>query len=437
VEQRFKAVLNKLSGNKKWPHTILAVSGGIDSVVMAYLYQDCGMPYTLAHCNFQLRGDDSMRDEEFVVALAKKGGVKVLVERFETEKRASEKGVSIQMAARDLRYKWFAQLAKDFKAKIAIAHHANDVAETMLFNLAKGTGMAGLHGIAENDGIIIRPLLWAKKEEIVGFAQKTGIAWREDHSNESEKYMRNIIRKKVIPELERVNPSFITTNLRNASRIREAEKFIQYSIEQLGLIEDRDGHIYINKNALLNLKGSQAVLYQLIRSYGFSYDQVRSIIRSSDRPGAIFVADKWVLNIDRKYLLISNNEHNLTERWVRKEDDIIEFESFSLRTEIMEMVAYNIIPDNQVAALDLDKLTFPLFIRTWRNGDYFSPLGMQGKKKVSDFIIDEKIPLNLKRQILVLVSDEDIAWVIGYRINDNFKITPQTRRVYQLKKVTN
>ena len=435
MEQRFKALLNKLSGNKKWPHTILAVSGGVDSMVMAYLFRDCGMPFSLAHCNFQLRGDESVLDEEFVVTLGKEIEVKVLVERFETEKYAAEKGISIQMAARDLRYNWFAKLAEDFNAKIAVAHHANDIAETMLFNLAKGTGLAGLHGIAEKDGIIIRPLLWANKEDIVEFAQKRGIVWREDHSNASEKYMRNIIRKKVVPELERVNPSYIATNLRNATRIREAEEFIEYAIEQLGLIEKKDGHIYISKKALLKLPGRHAVLYQLISSYGFSYDQVTSII-SSERAGAIFVANHWVLNIDREYLIISKNEENIIEQWIGREDDIFEFKSFSLETAVLEAAAYNILPDSEVAALDLDKLTFPLLIRTWRNGDHFIPLGMQGKKKVSDFIIDEKIPVNLKQQILVLVSDEDIAWIIGYRLNDNYKITPQTRRVYQLKKVS-
>ena len=436
MEQRFKAVVENLSGNEALSHTVLAVSGGIDSVVLAYLYHECAIPFSIAHCNFQLRGKESVKDEEFVVALGKKLGVKVLVERFETEKYAHKKGVSTQMAARDLRYDWFKEVAAELDAKIAIAHHANDVAETMIFNLTKGTGLAGLHGIADKDGFVIRPLLWAKKDEIVDFAEKRNIDWREDQSNESEKYMRNIIRKKVIPELERVNSAFIATNLRNAARIKDAEQFIEYSIEQLKIIEERDGHIYINKEVLLKLAGSRAVLYYLIKSYGFNYDQVLSIENSYESAGAIFISDNWVLNIDREYLIISNKEQNLIERLVSNEDKIIEFESFSLQIETLDADTFKIMPDNLVAGLDLDKLTFPLLLRNWQQGDSFSPLGMQGKKKLSDFMIDEKIPVNLKQKILVLVSGKDIVWVIGYRINENFKITSETKRVYQIKKAS-
>ena len=436
MEVRFKAVLKKLSGDKERSHTILAVSGGIDSVVMAYLYHDYDIPFSIAHCNFQLRAEESLRDEEFVKALGEKMGVKVLVKQFETENYADEKGVSVQMAARDLRHNWFKELAVEFDAKIAIAHHANDVAETMLFNLTKGTGLAGLHGLAEDDGVIIRPLLWAKKDEIIDFAKKRNIKWREDHSNESEKYMRNIIRKKVIPELERVNPSFVDTSLRNASRIKDAEEFIRFSIEQLGLIEDRSGHVYIDKKGLLKLTGSRAVLYQLINSYGFSYEQVISIIKSHERAGAIFIASNWVLNIDRDYFIISKNSENLIELFVKKEDKIVEFESFSLQIIEQEAEGYQIIPDMNLAALDIDKLTFPLLIRNWRQGDYFSPLGMSGKKKVSDFMIDEKIPVNIKRDTLVVLSGDDIVWVLGWRISDYHKITSDTRKIYQLEKVS-
>ena len=436
MEERFKTFINNLSGDSALPKTILAVSGGIDSVVMAYLFKKCKMPFFIAHCNFQLRGKESLMDEEFVVALGKEFEVKVLVERFETEKYAVEKGGSIQMAARDLRYNWFTKLSAEFDAKIAIAHHANDVAETMLFNLAKGTGLAGLHGIAENDGIIFRPLLWANKEEIVRFAQVSGIEWREDHSNESEKYMRNIIRKNVIPELERINPSFIATNLRSAAKIKDAEIFIEHAIEQLGIIEERDGHIYINKEALLILPGNKAVLYQLINSNGFSYDQVRSIVRSIERVGAIFITNNWVLNVDREYLIISKNEHHLIEQQISLNERTIDLEEYSLQIEQLDAKRYQIIPDNNVAGLDLDKLTFPLLIRNWQEGDSFSPLGMQGKKKVSDFMIDEKIPVNLKQKTLVLLSGKDIVWVIGHRINEHYKITLHTRVVYQLKKVS-
>lgn len=427
--------MNKLSGDNASLHTILAVSGGIDSVAMAHLYQESNMPFSIAHCNFQLRGEESMIDEEFVMDLGEKISVKVLVKRFDTEKYAAEKGLSIQMAARDLRYNWFKELADEYDAKIAIAHHANDVAETMLFNFTKGTGLAGLHGIAENDGIMIRPLLWATKDEIVEFAEKRSIEWREDHSNESEKYMRNIIRKKVIPELERVNPSFIATSLRNASRIKDAETFIQYAIKKLGIIEESDGHIYIDKMALLKLPGCEAVLFQLINSYGFNYEQVISIIKSNEKAGAIFITDNWVLNIDRDHFIISENEQELIERIINLDDKLMKFAAFSLQTSVLAAEGYQIIPDKQVAALDFDKLNFPMRLRNWQQGDYFTPLGMQGKKKVSDFMIDQKVPVNLKRNILVMLSGDDIVWVVGRRIDNRYKVTSATKSVYQIEQI--
>jgi len=436
VEQRFREVFKILSVGEATSPTILAVSGGIDSVVMAYLFQASEIPFSIVHCNFQLRDEESDIDEKFVVDLGEEMEAEVMVKRFETEKYAIDNGVSIQMAARDLRYEWFNELATKNDSKVAIAHHANDVAETMLYNLAKGTGLAGLHGIAEDDGIFIRPMLWAKKEEIEDFARDNGIDWRDDSSNESEKYMRNIIRKKVVPELERVNPAFISTNLRNAARIKDAERFVQHSINQLAIAEEKDGHIYIKKDALFRLPGSRSVLYQLINDYGFSYDQVISIEKSQERVGAIFITKNWILNIDRDYLIISKSEGNPIERLVHLEEHLIDLEEITLKAEVKNADGYSIKYDNQVAALDLEKLNFPLLVRNWQQGDSFSPLGMQGKKKVSDFLIDEKVPVNLKRKILVLISGNEVVWVVGHRISEHFKITPQTKEVYQATRVS-
>lgn len=436
MEQRFREVFKILSVGEATSPTILAVSGGIDSVVMAYLFQASEIPFSIVHCNFQLRDEESDIDEKFVVDLGEEMEAEVMVKRFETEKYAIDNGVSIQMAARDLRYEWFNELATKNDSKVAIAHHANDVAETMLYNLAKGTGLAGLHGIAEDDGIFIRPMLWAKKEEIEDFARDNGIDWRDDSSNESEKYMRNIIRKKVVPELERVNPAFISTNLRNAARIKDAERFVQHSINQLAIAEEKDGHIYIKKDALFRLPGSRSVLYQLINDYGFSYDQVISIEKSQERVGAIFITKNWILNIDRDYLIISKSEGNPIERLVHLEEHLIDLEEITLKAEVKNADGYSIKYDNQVAALDLEKLNFPLLVRNWQQGDSFSPLGMQGKKKVSDFLIDEKVPVNLKRKILVLISGNEVVWVVGHRISEHFKITPQTKEVYQATRVS-
>jgi tRNA(Ile)-lysidine synthase len=432
VERRFKEHLKELTSVDSDSHTILAVSGGIDSVVMAYLFKASTYSFSIAHCNFQLRGEESDKDEDFVEKYAEKLGVEIFIEKFDTETYAKERGLSIQMAARNLRYQWFKNLAKNSKAKIATAHHANDVAETMLFNLTKGTGIAGLHGITKEDGVLIRPMLWVEKEEIEAYAGVKGIDWREDQSNESEKYMRNIIRKKVIPELERVNPSFIEGALRSTSRVKAAEDFIQYMVDQLDLIEERDNAVYINVAALKRIPGFSAVLYLLIKPYGFNYDQVGSIEKSIEKSGAIFKSGEWTLNIDRDQIIISKQKEIEIDIIIEKDDENIDLKSGRLEIEIFSSKDYVLNESPAIGALDYDKLTFPLQLRSWRQADRFAPLGMKGEKKISDFLIDAKIPVAEKSNILVLLSGEKIAWLVGFRVNDKFKITPNTNTIYQI-----
>jgi tRNA(Ile)-lysidine synthase len=427
--------VSNLPGNAGKPNTILAVSGGVDSVVMAHLYHVAKMPFLIAHCNFQLRGEDSDKDEAFVARLGQQLGVQVLVKRFATGNYAAAKGLSVQMAARDLRYDWFKELAKGYEATIAIAHHANDVAETLLFNLTKGTGIAGLHGIAKADDIIVRPLLWAKKVEIEAYGQQQKLEWRQDQSNESEKYMRNIIRRKVIPELERVNPAFIKGSLRTARRIREVEEFMQYAIDQLGIIEYRNDHVYINRAILDTLPGRRAVLYNLLSAYGYSYDQVKSIDQFHKQPGSIFTSGGWVLNIDREHLIISCAGKVGVSVMINRQDSEVKQGKLNLLISVIDATGYQIQHNQAIAALDLDKLTFPLLLRNWQEGDYFVPLGMRGRKKVSDFLIDSKVPVNLKRDLLVLISGKEVAWLVGHRIDDRYKVEATTKSIYQIQQL--
>jgi len=434
VKDRFHKVLDRILRRDQSILSILAVSGGVDSVVMTQLYEVTGRPYLIAHCNFQLRGESSDLDEKFVLELGNQLSVEVEVKRFNTLEYASKEGISIQMAARDLRYTWFQKLAEEKNGYIVTAHHANDVAETLLFNLTKGTGIAGLHGISEKDGKIIRPLLWAKKAEIVEYACGNNMNWREDQSNESEKYMRGIIRNKVIPELERVNPAFIDAALRDTGRFRDVEHFIEYSIGQLELVEERDKNIYIDKDSLEKLPGRKAVLYYLLKDYQFSYDQIDSIAEALNNIGAIFNSKEWVLNIDRKYLILSARVQAVVEYLIESDDKILHMEDYDLLMKVIAAKGYKISSESELCALDYNKLTFPLQVRNWQPGDYFIPLGMKGKKKVSDFLIDAKVPVNIKRNVLVLVSGGDIIWVIGYRIDERFKITGETNRVYEVKR---
>jgi tRNA(Ile)-lysidine synthase len=433
VEERFKAKLDKILHGDDLKHTILAVSGGIDSVVMAHLFKAVGYPFSIAHCNFQLRGSASDEDEVFVKELAEKLDVAIDIRRFDTVAFADRKGISIQMAARELRYEWFNLLAEEKRGRIALAHHANDVVETILFNLAKGTGIAGMHGMAEEDDVVIRPMLWVKKIEIEDYAVVNKIEWREDQSNQSEKYMRNIIRRKVIPELERINTSFVEAGLRTAFRVKESEDFIRYAINKLDLVEEKEGNIFISIQGLHQLQGKFAVIYELLKPYGFNYDQVKSIEQSLPHTGAMFFSQEWSLNIDRDYLIISSNKEKKIEVRVERETKIIEVPLGVIAIEVHEAGGYELQKRNDIAALNYEKLSFPLQLRNWQQGDSFVPLGMEGRKKVSDFLIDEKVPVALKPNILVLLSGDEIVWIVGYRINEHYKFSSQVKHIYQIK----
>ena len=433
MKDRFFKVIKDLIDTKSGETTILAVSGGVDSVVMAQMFHACQVPIIIAHCNFQLRGEDSDKDEEFVNNLGRKLNAEVRVKRFETESYAEENGLSIQMAARDLRYSWFRQLSRELNSPVAIAHNADDVVETILFNLSKGTGIAGLHGIAEKENQILRPLLWAKKEDILAYAQKMNLDWREDSSNQSERYMRNLVRKSVIPQFERINPSFTDSILKTSSRLHEVEKTFQHYVDSLELIIERGDHIEIDKKKLNELPGKSAVLYYLLSSYGFNFDQTDSIAKSLDRQGAMFYSDNWRINIDREFIFLNKNIEEVVDQPIFRNEKSFQLNNNHFKIEVIPKEDFKLDPDPLVANLDLDKLSFPLRIRNWQQGDRFRPLGMSGQKLVSDYLIDQKIPINFKKNQLVILTEENILWLVGHRIDDRYKITSKTKKIYRVE----
>ena len=413
---------------------LLAISGGLDSVVLAHLFKEAGVSFSMAHCNFLLRGPESDKDEEFVKGLAQDLNVEFHHKSFETIEYAKKHGTSIQMAARELRYSWFAELREEVDACLVTAHHANDVAETMLFNLAKGTGIAGLHGIQPFDGQTIRPLLWARKEEILDFARTAGIEWREDHSNEDIKYSRNRIRNKVIPELESINPAFIDAASRTSHRLSDAEDIIDHIIQQSNLVREENGRTFINKERLINLPGNSTMLYRLVSGYGFNYDQVDSILKSINTSGAIFSTTSWKLNVDRDELIItasSQEEQNTV--LIEKGEKSVNYNSRDILLSVKDVNQFELSADSSIAALDLDLLNFPLKVRKWQEGDKFQPLGMTGKKLISDFLIDEKVPVAFKKDEFVVISGDDIVWLVGRRIDDRYKITGNTKSIFELQ----
>ena len=433
-------LLNYISSQKLFQpeeKILLAISGGIDSMVMAHLFEQTQFHYAIAHCNFQLRGEESEGDQLLVQNIALESKVPFFTTSFNATEYANVHGISIQMAARDLRRAWFDELLSNEKyALIATAHHLNDSIETVLFNLAKGTGISGLKGIPSINGKYIRPMMFATRNMIHDFAKDNHVIWREDQSNSSIKYHRNLIRHNIIPELQKINPNLEQRFAHTAERIAATERVFNHMVNQVKnelLIGIPDG-FKIEKAKLKSMLESRIILFEILEKFGFNYDQVCNVLLSIDgQSGKYFYSSKYQLTIDRLFLYISpRSGEDLTENFVEANTHSIEAETCLLTFERVKTEEVEFSKDNNMAFVDYDKLKFPLTIRAWQHGDRFQPLGMQHKKKLSDFMIDEKIPLNLKKHVLLLTSGKNVVWVIGHRIDDRFKISEKTMNVYKI-----
>lgn len=425
---------------------LLAVSGGIDSMAMCALFHKAGFHFSIAHANFQLRGEAANQDEEFVHELARKWKVPFYSRRFATKEYAHEKGISIQMAARELRYNWFRELVEryDFN-KVATAHHQQDALETVILNLVRGTGIVGLAGIKAQTGLYIRPLLFATREQIHSFVAANKLAWREDDSNQTTKYYRNYIRHEVLPLLKQLNPSLLEhfsltrTRLEGAAAI--AEEYFEWWKDEA--CTEEDGYLYIQKSFLDKSPKSITLLGYLLQDYGFSFAMATQIAQSTGTVGAIFKSDTHLLNVDREALIIGKHEAVTQQSPLQLEyaGQHLSWEKGELFSRIEDAATLNLTTDPLVAQLDFDKLSFPLEIRPWREGDSFHPLGMlrkdgkPGKKKVSDLLVDLKIPLTLKKEVKVVVSEGKIVWVMGLRIDEIYKVKSSSRTVLVLEYV--
>jgi tRNA(Ile)-lysidine synthase len=418
---------------------LLAVSGGRDSVAMVYLFQAAQLNFGIAHCNFKLRGKDSDKDEKFVFDLAKKLKVPFYKISFDTKTYAKTNKLSTQMAARELRYRWFAEIKeKNNFQYIATAHHKNDVAETLLINLAKGTGLSGLHGIKNKVGAIIRPLLCFNRGEIDALIEENKLLFREDKSNEETKYVRNKVRHKIIPELEKINPSFIETIFNETQHFGELEQLLEIKIN-----EDKkkcwkvlkDGTIEVEIENLLMLKPLKTYLFYFLKPYGFNAEDVIDVMNSlGKQSGKKFSSSTHQLVKDRNKLIISTiRQKERTEFVIEKLED---FKKLPISIEA-KMVAKNqlktIKKDKHLAYLNAEKVIFPLVLRKWKTGDKFKPFGMKGMKKLSDFFVDEKFSLVEKEKVWILTANNKIVWVVGHRIDDDFKITEHIKEIIQLK----
>jgi tRNA(Ile)-lysidine synthase len=437
LRDRFLSFIKEHQLIQQGENILLAVSGGVDSVAMSHLFYEAKLNFTIAHCNFCLRGKDSDADEVFVEALAQQYGVNFYTKHFDTQAYAQYHQISIQMAARALRYNWFNELCKTYQLdKLATAHHATDAVETVLFNLTKGTGIAGLHGILPKQGNLIRPLLFCSKEDLLQYAKLHQLSWREDISNTKDEYARNLIRNKVLPTLKLVNPKLEATTLTTTERINQVELFFNEQLVNLrdDILYEKDNIYHLNLEKIKNKPWAAVVLWELLKPFGFNFLQIKDLLHPSVQSGKSIYSDAYQVYVDRNMWMVSNRNPSLipTAHTITSEIRNITLPTYKLQIQIITKESYQIVADNQVAGIDLAKLKFPLFIRKWQVGDSFHPLGMQKRKKLSDFLIDLKVPILHKQKVFVLTSENEIVWVIGYRLDDRFKISESTEQIYEI-----
>lgn len=416
---------------------LLAVSGGIDSMVLLSLFEKSGFNYGIVHCNFQLRGDESDQDEEFVKKQVLVHGVPAYFKTFETKEHAALSGISIEMAARELRYNFFEKIRteKGFDF-IVTAHHQDDLIETFFLNLSRKTGIKGLTGIKEKSGKIIRPLLFACRNDIEDFAHANFIEFREDSSNNEVVFQRNFLRHKILPLFSGLNPSFKKNILASIENLKDAEQvytgFLQS--EKLKVVSKNPNETVIHIEGLLKTSFPKILLFEILSEFNFNTTVVDEIFKSfSTDSGKLFFSKTHRGVKDRENLFVSKIKEENDKVFYIEKDDIGLFTPIDITIEKLWNDNFTIIKDANVACLDLEKLEFPLLIRRWQQGDYFQPLGMTGFKKVSDYFIDEKIPIHEKENIWLLCCGKKIVWIMGQRIDNRFKITPNSKKVLKIE----
>jgi tRNA(Ile)-lysidine synthase len=418
---------------------LLAVSGGIDSVTMADVFHRLGCRFDLAHCNFSLRGAASDGDQAFVERLAVTQGVACHVISFDTMQYASKHGISLQMAARALRYAWFAELAATGYDAVAIAHNRDDDVETLLLNLARGCGLRGLTGMQARQEKVIRPLLFATRSEIQDYASLRKLEWREDASNVSDKYLRNRIRHHVVPELEAVNPAFQQHAADLMHRLFQTEKLFRMFIDQvrsLHCVRQTDRFL-IDIEAIRAYPSQETLLYELLREFGCTDLHIGPILESfSATPGKRFYTRTHCITRDRTHLLVTPVKILTDGEWLIDADTRAISYPLNMRFRGFQADTYSISRTPSVASMDAACLEYPLKLRRWQQGDRFQPFGFSGHKKISDFLINSKIPLPDKEHTWVLESGGNIVWLVGHRIDDRVKITPHTKQIVQIECLT-
>jgi tRNA(Ile)-lysidine synthase len=414
---------------------LLAVSGGKDSVLMCQFFNASGIEFGISHCNFKLRDIDADLDETFVKDLAKQFNVPFHSTSFDTRGYSIEQHVSVQMAARDLRYKWLEEIriANNYDF-IAVAQHKNDAVETILLNLVRGTGISGLHGIRAKLNLIVRPLLFLSRDEIDELIEIEGISYREDSSNASVKYARNKIRIEVIPKLKELNPALVETFESNLRHFAGIEQFFKEQIDglRITLFQEKEDYSIIDINSLLNFSHQQVVIYELFRPFHFTQNVLEDLIKSCyGISGKIFESASHTILVDRgKLILQARQKAELNSILLYEDNSFAIWGSYHFSWQGLALKDVQIKSDSNLAYFDARGISFPLTLRSWIKGDTFVPLGMKGRKKVSDFFISKKVPLTAKQHIPILENGNgDILWIAGFQTDDRYKVSLQSEKV--------
>lgn len=437
--QQFKQHLDQNRLFNTGDRLVVAVSGGVDSIVLCYLLRELGFIIKIVHVNFQLRGEESTRDEQFVKSWADQNQIPYLIKRFNTLEYSKEHGVSIQVAARELRYSWFFEVLEREQqfgpSYLVTAHHRDDSIETLLMNLFKGTGIAGLRGIQAKQGKLIRPLLFASKEEIEGFAKERNLSWVEDSSNVESKYTRNYVRLEIIPAIQNRFPKFADQISATIANLTDAHILYEQAVgaHLKKLVSKHKDEYHLPVLLLKQTVPLKTVLFEFVKDFGFLSSQLDDLLNLLDADTGKWVSSPTHRMIKHRSKLIlaplaerANATQVLDEVPGRKTlpIGILEAKISNTYSEIEQ--------EPTVACLDAKKLSFPIVIRPWKQGDYFYPLGMNKKKKLNRFLIDQKLSVTEKEQVWVVSSAERIVWVIGHRIDHRFRITSETKTVLKL-----
>ncbi len=416
---------------------LLTVSGGIDSMVMLDLFIKANYKIAVAHCNFGLRGNESDNDEKLVFDTCIENNIEFFTSQFNTKLFAEENKISIQMAARQLRYDWFNQIALENNCSfIATAHHQNDVAETMLINITRGTGISGLHGILPKNKNIIRPLLFTNKQEIITYAQENKIVFKEDSSNKKDDYWRNKIRHLVIPKLEELNANAVNNFYLLSQKISADEILLNEKINELKnkLVTTQKNLIYIDLKIMSHLAVS-SLLFNILSEYNFNETVVLQMLTNHENnSGIIFESDTHEALIDRKFIIIKERKIEVINHTLEAEKNAQEIDTPMGKIKMETLSEIPTVFSKKCLYLDKDKTGDKFVLQTWQHGDRFKPLGMNGSKLVSDYLIDKKINLFEKQKCLVLLSKKttEIVAVIPYQISNDYKLANDTKNILKI-----